>query len=411
MKKTLIPIGFLGAIAGFVLRKLQLERSYDASGLIPRGDKTSLALYLACAAAAAVILLLCLRERKGDHCEAKKSGLRGFLQILAGLALLSSFLPPMLEVSARLVVPVLAFCAACAMAIEGVYHMNGAAGSLLGGCILPVYLAASLISDYRTWSYNPIVADFCFPLLFLVSAMLASYHLAAFSVGRGKRRTTAFFVGCAMVFAGPVLAAGDWRTILRTAAVCVFLIAELWPYLEKPVRRSKTAAPAASDGAEAFEIAPVVETAQEAIEEIPAEAIEEAAEEIPAEAIEEAAEEIPAEAVDEADEEIPAEAVEEAVEETPAEAVEEAVEEIPAEAVEEAAEEIPAEAVEEAVEEIPAEAVDEAVEEIPAEAVDEAAEEAPAVETVAFAFEEAPAVEVLEEAAETADIPELPTEE
>ena len=236
MKKTLIPIAALGACAGFALRKLQLAKSYDAAGLIPRGDKISLLLYLVCALAAAAILVLCLREPKGAHCTAEKNRVRGLLVVAAALALLASHMPPVLTGGVKpLIVPALAFASACAMAIEGLYHMNGDRGRLLGGCILPVYLGATLISEYRTWSHDPMVADFCFPLLFLVAAMLASYHLAGFRTGRGKRRTTIFLVGCAVLFAGPVLAGGEWRQILRTLAVSLYLAAELWPYLGKPL--------------------------------------------------------------------------------------------------------------------------------------------------------------------------------
>ena len=234
MKKTLIPVGLLGAAALFALRRLQLAKSYDNSGLIPKGDKISLALYLVCALAAILILVLCLREKPGVQSPAKKDKLRGLLVVIAGLALLASYLPPVWEGGAKLIVPVLAFCASCALVVEGLYHMGGAVGSLLGGCILPVYLAALLISDYRGWSHDPLIADFCFPLLFLVGAMLASYHLAAFRVGRGKRRTTAFLVGCALLFAGPVLADGNWRSVLRALAVSIYLISEFFPYLNKP---------------------------------------------------------------------------------------------------------------------------------------------------------------------------------
>ena len=313
MKKTLIPVGLLGAAALFALRRLQLAKSYDNSGLIPRGDKISLALYLVCALAAVLILVLCLRQKPGIQSPAGKNKLRGLLAVIAGLALLASYLPPSLEGGLRLVVPVLAFCAACALVVEGLYHMGGAIGSLLGGCILPVYLAALLISDYRSWSHNPLVADFCFPLLFLVSAMLAAYHLAAFRTGRGKRRTTAFFVGCALLCAGPVLADGGWRSILRTLAICIYLIAEFFPYLGKPdpIPEPEPAAEEepSADGETAEAGAP--DALDDAIpEEIP-DAVEDAlTEEIPA-AEEAVTEEIPEAAEDPAVKEI-SEAVEEA---------------------------------------------------------------------------------------------------
>ena len=188
-----------------------------------------------------------------------------------------------------------------------------------------MYLAASLIGNYRTWSHDPIVADFCFPLLFLVAAMLASYHLAAFRVGRGKRRTAAFLAAFALVCAGAVLADGGWRSILRTVAVSVYLIAELWPYLAKPdplPEPEKTEAPAEETAEAAEEAAPAEEAAEPTEAAAPVEeATEEAAEPIEAAApAEEAAEAVEAAA--------PAEETAEPIEEAaPAEETVEPIEE------------------------------------------------------------------------------------
>lgn len=234
MKKLLPPIALICAAALFFLRRAQL-RSYDAAGLIPRGDRVSLALYLICTLAAVLVLIVCLWEKgPGYGVPAGKNRLRGVLALVAALALLGSYMPPEFPGGVKNIVPVLAFAAACAMAAEGVFHLNGTAGSLLGGCVLPVYLAALLISDYRAWSYDPQVYHFAFRLLFIVAALLAAYHLAAFRIGAGKRRLTAFYTFCALCFAGAVLADGGWRTMLRTCALCLYLIAELWPYLTPP---------------------------------------------------------------------------------------------------------------------------------------------------------------------------------
>ena len=155
--------------------------------------------------------------------------------IVGALGLLGSHMPPNFEGDiVGVVVLVLAFAAACTMAVEGVFQMQGQTASLLGGCVLPVYLAVLLISDYRVWSQDPMVTDYCFKLLFLISAMLSSYYLAAFCVGKGKRRITAFYTACAIFFAGPVLADGGLRSVLHTLALSIYLAAEFWPYLERP---------------------------------------------------------------------------------------------------------------------------------------------------------------------------------
>ncbi len=250
MKKLLPPIALVFACALFLLRRAQ-RAAYDAAGLLPDGSAVSLALYLVCTLAAALVLIVCLRDKKipGYGVPAAQNRVRGVLVIVAALALLGSYLPPDFQGGVRNVVPVLAFASACAMAVEGVYHMNGTAGSLLGGCLLPVYLAALLISDYRAWSYDPLVYHFAFRLLFIVAAMLAAYHLAAFRVGTGKRLRTVFCTFCALCFAGAVLADGGWRPCLRTCALCLYLIAEVWPYLAPPTQEQAAREPVTEDSA------------------------------------------------------------------------------------------------------------------------------------------------------------------
>ena len=232
MKKILPVFSLVAAAACLVLRKIQLAGSFDAEGLPIAGSKTSIILYGLCALAIAVIALICLREKKtASPTDDGKSSIRGIAVIVSALALVFSYMPPDLSGGAKLIVPALAFAAACAIAIEGVFHMQGQSGSLLGGCVLPVYLAVVLITDYRSWSYDPIVSHFCFEILFLVCAMLASFHLAAFRIAQGKRRVTAFFAAAAIVFAGPVLVDGDFHMLLRVLALCLYLAAELWPFL------------------------------------------------------------------------------------------------------------------------------------------------------------------------------------
>ena len=236
MKKTLIAIPVLAAFGGFVLRRLQLANSFDNAGLLAKNDGISIALYCLCALAVILVMLLCLREPKREvPVLSEKMKVRGILVVLAALGLLGVHMPPDFGGdTVALVALVLAFAAACAMAIEGVFHMQGQNGALLGGCVLPVYLALSLIVDYRAWSQDPMVVDYSFQLLFLVAAMLSAYHLAGFRVGKGKRRTALFYTACALIFAGPVLADGGVKSILHTVAIALYLAAECWPYLPRP---------------------------------------------------------------------------------------------------------------------------------------------------------------------------------
>lgn len=262
MKKSLIAIALGGCVAGFVLRLVQLKTSFDAAGMIPKGDAVSTALYLVVALVGIAALVLCLRMPKGTvPAPEGKSPARGVLVILAGVALLVSYCPAPLDGAViDYVMLALAFIAACAVVVEGFYHVQGRVGNLICGCFLPIYLAVLLVKNYRTWARNPLMAQFAFVLLFLVFAMVAAFELAAFRVGKGKRRLTAFLVAGAVCLAGPAIADGGWRNILHTAALTLYLLAEFWPFLK--------AEPIAEEPAE--EKAPE-ETVEAEVEEMPEE--------------------------------------------------------------------------------------------------------------------------------------------
>ncbi len=233
MKKWMLALPVLGFLGGFVLRLLQLTQAMDSQGLLVRGDGLSLALYGLCVLVALAAGFLCLRLPKGaDGLPEGPAKGRGIVCLVCALGLLASHLPPSFEGGVlNILIPVLAFGAVCALAVEGIFCLQGNKGSLFGGCLLPIYLAATLIQQYLGWSKDPQVADYGFRLLFIVFAMLSAYHLAGFRVKGGKCRLTAFYVICALCFAGPTLAEGGLRNILHTLALSVYLAVSFWPCL------------------------------------------------------------------------------------------------------------------------------------------------------------------------------------
>ena len=266
MKKSLFTISAAGFAAGLILRLVQLKNSFDAAGMVPKGDGVSTLLYLVCFLAAFGALVVCVRARKGSIPapeKGEKTPVRGILMVVSAVALLASYLPPAFDgKTGDYIILVLAFIAACAMAVQGLYHVFGHLGSLLGGCILPVYLAALLIKDYRTWSYNPLVEQFAFSLLVLVFAMVASFELAAFRVGKGRQRLMAFLAAGTVILAGPAMADGGVRNILHVAALSLYVAAEAWPYLIAKVPEKLI-----PDGTEGAEEATVEEISEDVPEE------------------------------------------------------------------------------------------------------------------------------------------------
>lgn len=266
MKKSLYMIAGAGFAAGLILRLVQLKTSFDAAGMVPKGDGVSTLLYLVLALAGIGALIVCVRARKGSIPapeKGEKTPVRGILMVVAAVALLASYLPPAFDgKTGDWIILALAFVAACAMAVQGLYHVFGHLGSLLGGCILPIYLAAYLIKSYRSWGNNPLIEQFAFALLLPVLAMVASFELAAFRVGKGKQRLTAFWVAATVILAGPAIADGGVRNILRVAGLTLYVVAEAWPYLTAKIPEKLI-----PEGAEGAEEATVEEITEEKPEE------------------------------------------------------------------------------------------------------------------------------------------------
>lgn len=62
-----------------------------------------------------------------------------------------------------------------------------------------LYLVVRLIGYFQIWNTDPSVWEYCYCLLSAISTMLASFHLAGFSFGKGKRRLTVFWCLAATV--------------------------------------------------------------------------------------------------------------------------------------------------------------------------------------------------------------------
>ena len=72
-----------------------------------------------------------------------------------------------------------------------------------------LFYVIDLIINFRNWSRDPLIMDYCFDLFALISVMCATFHLGGFSFEKGKRRLTVFYCICGVIFsaisaAGPV---------------------------------------------------------------------------------------------------------------------------------------------------------------------------------------------------------------
>ena len=204
----------LGAIALTGLRYYQLWHCMDENGLLIPGSRVAWGFVgLAVIGIAALVLLLVGLDRPVGTEKSLSCGLfprlcsaaaaAGFMAAcgLCSMKTQLSDLPHLIIFSAGVL------CGAL-LVISDALRMMGKRSNFLLLLIPSVFLAAKLVIDFKNWSVDPNVIDFCFKLLASVTAMLACFNLAGFPLDLGKKRTTVFF--CLLAFVFCTMTAADW---------------------------------------------------------------------------------------------------------------------------------------------------------------------------------------------------------
>ncbi len=97
---------------------------------------------------------------------------------------------------------------ACGLVFIAHSRWKGLHPSMLFHSFLCFWLILVLVCQYRHWSADPQIENYCYQLLALVFAMISVYHRATFNANLGQRAPHAFFsLGCVyfclLAFGGP----------------------------------------------------------------------------------------------------------------------------------------------------------------------------------------------------------------
>lgn len=202
----------LGAGAlGLLLRFLLYATGTDDQGLLVRGHFSS---YLMWILNTVVLVGLFLLSRSITGPELYRdcfptSTPAGIGCILAAVGVLITTIA---EASAtdttQLLCTVLGFAAVLILLFLGFCRLCGFEPNFLFPAVLCVYFAIRMVSQYRNWSADPQLQDYCYHLCACVGLMLTAYHHAAFGAGMGSHRQLWFFslatvYLCCLTLAGP----------------------------------------------------------------------------------------------------------------------------------------------------------------------------------------------------------------
>lgn len=116
----------------------------------------------------------------------------------------------------------LGLLAALALLFVAFCRKNGKRPSILFHGVVCLYMMFHLVAHYRLWSGFPQLQSYSFELLAIVFLMLSCYQRAAFDVGRGDRRSYAFFTLAALFFCISALPGCDNAAFFIGCAVWMF---------------------------------------------------------------------------------------------------------------------------------------------------------------------------------------------
>lgn len=223
------------SVLGFLLRILQLKYAFDSEGLMLRGSGS-----IGVLAAVSVIvvigsILFCRQlEQRPCYTDAFSDGILEMLLTLAsGVTLLCGSL--LGAVKGDVVVGALGVLASACFVIIGVGRFRGRMAPLAIHLFPCLYLICKLIIDFKRWSIDPALLDYCFSLLAMICVMCATYHIDGFCFNKGKRPLTVFWCLCGVFFCTVTLADPGLQQQLVNGALGLWLFVNAWQLLERPV--------------------------------------------------------------------------------------------------------------------------------------------------------------------------------
>lgn len=189
-----LDLGLPAALCMFLLCRYGV----DDRGLFIRGHFASIALWLL-TAAMAVCLFLALKPLEGTSGKYSRmfppSRLAALGILAAGLGILLTAMDSLTAVDepVRILSGILKILASIALGYLAWCRWNCRRGSFLAWAAVTVYMMLRLMFEYQSWSAEPELLRYCFPLLASVSLTAAFYQRTALSVNMGSRRMYLFF--------------------------------------------------------------------------------------------------------------------------------------------------------------------------------------------------------------------------
>ena len=183
-------LALTAGLLGFLLRTVLFATGLDHKGLLISGHWADTGVWVLTGLMVLGIFLLC-RELKGPAAYQTAYPASVFSAvgcILAGAAFV--FCPMEVSGSNLMIAElVLRIGSVVALVYLGFCRFTGRKPLFLMHCIVCLYLALRLVCQYRIWSADPQIQNYCFYMGAHLALMLTAYQLAAFDAGSGSHKS------------------------------------------------------------------------------------------------------------------------------------------------------------------------------------------------------------------------------
>lgn len=217
-----------GAVVAYLLRCIQLATQIDTVGKFVvgtgKGPLTWIALILILASAGYAFLL---SSRETMPCASKPAML---------LTMIGAFFTALGSIAAWRVSPIVTLgCLVTAVCwvIISLRRRQGTQPHALLFMLPALFYALELIVEFRDWSRDPLLLDYCFDLFAALFTMFATYHLGGFSLGRAHRRRSVFYCMGGIMFSAVAMAGERLLPALPLMGAVLWLMANLWLLLSE----------------------------------------------------------------------------------------------------------------------------------------------------------------------------------
>lgn len=190
VKPELIKLLTLSAgVCGMMLRVVLFANGMDEKGLLISGHWAGTGLWILTAAMVAMLFLLS-RTIQGPkrYLNAHPASFSACLgAVLAAFAIARTTVSELH--TQPLPITLLGLVAAVCLLVIAFCRIQPSRPNFLLHCVLCVFFAARMISQYRNWNSDPQVLDYAFYLGAHIALMLTAYQHAAFDAGFGNHRS------------------------------------------------------------------------------------------------------------------------------------------------------------------------------------------------------------------------------